>query len=176
MKQRILTVLAALVSAFLFIELSPSSLHITKLAWINWDSLTGRHGFYFKKRQWLADARTIVAGVRFLYECRTADQANPMDVVHVPNSRPTRPEISTNLLGIDRTETSLPRASRRALRAGQVMAQRPSLSLHGLPPDSRLTNFRPPAPVVWYGPVWRQSVPCPFSEHPVPRHSQTSTT
>jgi hypothetical protein len=69
MKQRILTVFVALVSAFFFIKLSPATLQNGRLAWINWDSLTGKHSFYFKKRQWLADVRTIAAGVRYLYEC-----------------------------------------------------------------------------------------------------------
>jgi hypothetical protein len=96
MKQRILTVFAALVFLCLFIELSQPLLQNTRLAWINWDSLTGRNNFYFKKRQWLADARTIVAGVRYLYESRTASQTSPVDVANVPPSVPRAPGISTH--------------------------------------------------------------------------------
>jgi hypothetical protein len=96
MKKRILTVFAALVSAFLFIVMSPGTFHSGRLAWINWDGMTGGHSFYFKKYQWLADARTIAAGVRYLYEDRMVGQNRPMDVVKAPYSPPTRLEISTN--------------------------------------------------------------------------------
>jgi hypothetical protein len=84
MRQRILTILAALVSLCLFVKLSSPQLQNTRLAWINWGSLTGRNNFYFAKRQWLADARTIVAAVRYLCESSAATRINPMDVADVP--------------------------------------------------------------------------------------------
>ena len=87
MKQRILTILAALVCLCLILELSPPS-------------LTGLNSFYFAKRQWLADARTIVAGVRYLYESRMAYQTNSTDVANVPHSPPIRPAISTTSSGV----------------------------------------------------------------------------
>jgi hypothetical protein len=103
MKQRILLVMTALVCLCLLLQLSPSPLENTRLSWINWQSLTGRNNFYFKKRQWLADIRTIAAGVRFLYESRTAGPANLLDVVNAPHLPTLRPEISTNLTGMERT-------------------------------------------------------------------------
>jgi hypothetical protein len=106
MKPRILTICAALVSLCLFIELSPPTPQNTRLSWINLDFLPGRNSFYFKKRQWLADARTILAGVHYLYESRAASQINPGDVANVPRPLPPRPGISTNLLGMDETASS----------------------------------------------------------------------
>jgi hypothetical protein len=96
MKRRILTVFAALVSAFLIMELSPATLQNGRLAWINRDGLTGGQSFYFRKYQWLADARTIAAGVRYLYEFRTSGQSDAMEVVKAHSSPPTRLEMSTN--------------------------------------------------------------------------------
>jgi hypothetical protein len=101
MKQRILTILTALVCLALFVELSSPSLQNTRLAWINLDWLTGKDNFYFKKRQWLADARTIAAGVRFLYESRTVSHIDPMDVANAPQPLPARPATTTNTSGID---------------------------------------------------------------------------
>jgi hypothetical protein len=102
MKNRILTVFAALVSLGLFLELSPHTLQNTRLAWINLDFLSQHDHFYFKKRQWLADARTVVAGIRFLYERRTASQNNPLDVADVQRSAPPQVGNSNNLSGIER--------------------------------------------------------------------------
>jgi len=158
MKQRILTVFAALVSLGLFIKLSSPPLQDTKLAWINWDSLTGRNNFYFKKRQWLADARTIAAGVRYLYESRTASQINTIDVVNVPRSLPPRPGISTNLFAIGGTELSSPLAGLRLSRTERIVGRTPLSSLCALLPCSRSPNFRPRAYKACYSPNWRQCV------------------
>jgi hypothetical protein len=103
MKQRILKVMMALGALCLYIQLSPPLLENTKLAWMNWQSLTGRNNFYFRKRQWLADARTIAAAIQYLYESRKDSQINPTDVVIVPHALPLRPEISTNQSRIERT-------------------------------------------------------------------------
>jgi hypothetical protein len=105
MKQRILIVTTALVSLCLFIHFSPPPLANTRLGWINWQSLTGGSNFYFKRRQWLADVRTIAAGVRYLYESRTASQIEPADVVNAPHSLPVRPGISGKISGIERTDS-----------------------------------------------------------------------
>jgi hypothetical protein len=105
MKQRILIVATAVVSLCLFIWLSAPPLENTRLGWINWPSLTGGKNFYFKKRQWLADVRTIAAGVRYLYESRTEGHSEPMDVVSVTHSLPLRSEVSTNISRIERTDS-----------------------------------------------------------------------
>jgi hypothetical protein len=101
MKKRILTMLAALVLAGAFIELSPTILKDSGLAWINWESLTGRHGFYFKRRQWLADLRTVVAAFRFLYESYPAGSTGLTSAADAPELLPPKIEISTNLLGLE---------------------------------------------------------------------------
>jgi hypothetical protein len=176
MKQRILTVFVALVSAFFFIKLSPATLQNGRLAWINWDSLTGKHSFYFKKRQWLADVRTIAAGVRYLYEDRMAGQNRPMDVVKAASSPPTRLEVSTNHLGSNGTGSSSPVAAAKLSKFRAVICPIQSLSFAGLPSGARSLNFHPLAPAVWHGPVWRQSVFSPWSEHAGPGHSQASST
>ena len=74
----------------MFVELSQPALQNTKLAWVNMDWLTGSDNFYFKKRQWLADARTIVAGVRFLYESRKSGEVIPADLAAVPALAPSK--------------------------------------------------------------------------------------
>jgi hypothetical protein len=140
MKQRILTVFAALASLWLLVELSPPPLQNTKLAWINWDFLTGRNSFYFKKRQWLADARTIVAVVHYLYESRTSGQINPIDVANVPHS-PPRPGISTNLLGINGAGSSSPLARIRLSRAKRIIGHAWLSCLNRLPPEFASAEF-----------------------------------
>src|SRR5208337_764573 len=101
MKKRMLTMVAAL--AFVWFWLAPTMLKNTGLAWMNWDSLAGKHGFYFKKRQWLADLRTIAAAIRYLYRSNTASSISLVKVVNDPELPPTQAEISTNLLGLDGT-------------------------------------------------------------------------
>ena len=87
MKKCILALMAALVTVCLSMELTPPLLSNTSPAWSAWNFQTARHNFYyfyFSKRQWLADARTVVAAIRFLYLSATARPANPMEVVNIP--------------------------------------------------------------------------------------------
>jgi hypothetical protein len=128
MKKQILTVIAALV--FVCAWLAPTMLKNTGLAWINWDFPGGHDGFYFKKRQWLADFRTIVAAVRYLYESHTASSTNPLIIVHVPALLPLQNEISTNLLGTHGTESSMPLACERLSRVERMMARHRTASCH----------------------------------------------
>jgi hypothetical protein len=141
MKQRIFTLMAALVTLCLFIELSPPSLQNTSLSWINWDSLTGRNNFYFRKRQWLADARTIVAGVRFLYECGTATQSDPMDVVEAIHSPEPRSGISTNPIGMDATASGPPLGRIGLSRAQRIIGRTRMSFRYGLPPMFAFAEF-----------------------------------
>jgi hypothetical protein len=134
MRQRILAILAALVSLCLFVKLSSPQLQNTRLAWLNWDSLTGRNNFYFTKRQWLADARTIVAAVRYLCESRTANQINPVDVAHSPHLPPARQAISTNLFGIDATVSSPPLTGSGMSSSERLIGRNRLASLNELPP------------------------------------------
>jgi hypothetical protein len=60
MKKSILKAIGVLVFVCLMLIFTPRLLNL--------DSLSLRHNFYFGKGQWLADARTIVAAVRYLYE------------------------------------------------------------------------------------------------------------
>jgi hypothetical protein len=106
MKHRILTVLAALICLGLFVELSQPMVQNTKLSWVNLDWLFGRDNFYFKKRQWLADARTVVAGVRFVCETREFSDTSPTDVASGPHPLPIRNDNSTNFSSIGRPARS----------------------------------------------------------------------
>src|SRR5580658_3467067 len=141
MKQRILTLMAALMTLCLFLELSPPSARNTSLAWVHWDSLTGRDNFYFKKRQWLADARTIVAGVHFLYECETAKSTDSMNVATVPRAPRPRAGISTNLIGAEVTVTPLTPVGKRLSRAERIIGRVRLSSRYGLPPMFAFAEF-----------------------------------
>jgi len=105
MKHRILTVFAALMCLCLYLVFSLPAHQGAKLAWINMDWLVGRNNFYLKKRQWLADARTIVEGIRFLYESSTTSQIDPTDVAGTPHTLLPRAADSTNLNWIERPES-----------------------------------------------------------------------
>jgi hypothetical protein len=105
MKKRIRSAMAPLVCVGLFLVLSPNVFKECGIPWFNWDSVTGPRNFYFTKRQWLADARTIAAAIRFLYESNIGSQANPMEVVDLPHPPPLR-IITTNFSGM-----SVPAAS-----------------------------------------------------------------
>jgi hypothetical protein len=112
MKKRVRSVLAAVVSLGLFLVLTPNLFRDSGFSWIDWDSVTGSRTYYFARRQWLADARTIVAAIQYLYESSTSTPANPTDVVNVPHPPPLRP-INTNYLGMahpGRISTMLPGA------------------------------------------------------------------
>jgi hypothetical protein len=133
MKKQILSVIAALVFVCFLTELIPTMLNNTSVAWINWDSLVGRHGFYFKKRQWLADLRTIMAAFRYLYSSHTASPTNLVNI-SVPPSLPLQSEITTNLLGIDGTESCPLLAGKRLTTAERVMGRNRWSSFDRLPP------------------------------------------
>ena len=98
MKRRIRSALAALAFAGFFLVLSPSLFKECGIPWFNWDCVTGPNNFYFTKRIWLADARTLVAAVRFLYEFNNPPAAIPAEVADVPRPLPPRP-IQTNFHG-----------------------------------------------------------------------------
>jgi hypothetical protein len=97
-----MTIFGAIVFLGVFLELSPRSLQNTSLSWLGWDKVTGHDNFYFKKRQWLADARTFVEGVSFLCNFTSFSQSSPMDVALVPSSSLDRSGNSTNLTEIER--------------------------------------------------------------------------
>jgi hypothetical protein len=136
--------MAALVAACLCLKFTPPLLDNTRLAWSNWKSQTARHNFlffYFSKRQWLADARTVVAGIRFLFLSVTASPANPMEVVNIPPLPPLRPGISTNLFGRDRPGFLWRRAGHRLSKAGRIIGPDWLSSSEGLPPLFAFADF-----------------------------------
>ena len=99
MKKWILAVMAAVVAAGLFIKLAPAVFNNTGPGWVNGASVTVGRGFYFGKRQWLADIRTVLAAIRYLHQSRTAGPTAEADVADNPHSPPVRPAVSTNLFG-----------------------------------------------------------------------------
>jgi hypothetical protein len=82
MKKPIRTILAALVSVCLLAAMVPPRLSGVCMDWIDRDSPGAQHVsyfcFYIEKRQWLADVRTIAAGIGYLYETRASGANIPM--------------------------------------------------------------------------------------------------
>jgi hypothetical protein len=119
MKKRNLTAIAVLI--LVCFCLAPTVLKNTGLAWINWDALAGQRGFYFKQNQWMADLRTIMAAIRFLTSSYSTSPSKSLDVVNLPPVLPLRTEISTNLLGTNVTQSSLPLSAKRLARLEWIM-------------------------------------------------------
>jgi len=103
MRHRMMIILGAMLFLGIFLELSPRALKNTKLSWLSLDNVGGPDNFYFKKRQWLADARTLVEGVRFLCKFTSFSQNSPMDVAILLSSPLDGSGDSTNLAAIERT-------------------------------------------------------------------------
>jgi hypothetical protein len=144
MKKRNLAVMAALAAVCLWVKLTPPLRDYTSLVWGNWNSQTARHNyyyFYFSKRQWLADARTMLAGFRFLLLSVTASPTNPMAAVNIPPSPPIQLGISTNLLGIVETGSLLRGAGHRLSQAGRIIGPDWLSSFDGRPPIFAFTEY-----------------------------------
>jgi hypothetical protein len=101
MKHRILTAIAVLMSLCLFVELSQPALQNTRLAWVNLDWLTGSDNFYFKKRQWLADVRTVLAAIGFLCKSGRYVEVHRVDAVTLMSPPPSQTGTGTNMSGIE---------------------------------------------------------------------------
>jgi hypothetical protein len=128
MKRTILKVIAALAFVCLVLGFAPGLLDNTNMAWIKLDSLSMRHNFYFGKRQWLADARTIVAAIRFLYQARSARPTSSINVVSNTPLALIQPEISNNLVLIDGTQSTILFQERRLSRAESLIVRKRLLS------------------------------------------------
>jgi hypothetical protein len=100
MKISIRSVIVTLICVCLLAGLAPKMLQNTGPAWLHRDSLAGRRNFYFAKRQWLADARTIAAGFRYLCQSLIPSSLNPADVVKIPHLLLLQNEVPTNFFGI----------------------------------------------------------------------------
>lgn len=98
MKKRICNLLAAfvLVGAFLFAALCLSLFKSNGFVWMNRVSLTDSRGLDFARRRLMADARTIVAAVRFLYD--VSQTPGPSDAM-VVSKLPDRLLLQTRLPG-----------------------------------------------------------------------------
>jgi hypothetical protein len=127
MKRRISMVFVVLVSLGLFLISSSPLPQIAQWAWTNRDSLVGRHGFYFNKRQWLADVRTVAAGIHFLYEFKNFESspANP--------APPPKALMFTNLPDVAWTASSS-RANHRLSRCGSLCVHSRLASVNEWPP------------------------------------------
>jgi hypothetical protein len=55
--------------------------------WSNKSTITVSHSSYLARGRWLADARTMVALVRYLYDSSTSDPTNPAATVSLPFCR-----------------------------------------------------------------------------------------
>jgi hypothetical protein len=121
MKKRILAAIAVLGLACFW--LAPGMLKNTGLAWINWDALSGQRGFYFKKNQWLADIRTVVAAFRYLASSFTGSPTNSLHIINVPPVLQLRTEIAPNLPGTNVTQSSLPLSAKGICRVDWIMGR-----------------------------------------------------
>jgi hypothetical protein len=102
MKKHFLTMMAALVSVCLFLTLALPQFRSTGLSLASGDSQPPPRAsyisLYLEKRQWLADARTILAAIRYLYASRATNTIIPMHIVRAPHWLFPPPGFSTNLL------------------------------------------------------------------------------
>jgi hypothetical protein len=108
MKKGIRSVMAAVAGLCLFVALNPNLLNNSGFNWNNRNSLSRSHNFYFAKRQWLADARTVVAAIRYLYQSSAASPTNPAEVVTIPHQPPLRP-LTTNFIGMAQPAPAVPK-------------------------------------------------------------------
>jgi hypothetical protein len=85
MKKNFLAMMAAFVSVCLFLTLAPPQLKSAALSCMDGDCQAPPHVcyfiFYIEKRQWLADARTIMAGIRYLFDSHETDTIMPTNIV-----------------------------------------------------------------------------------------------
>jgi hypothetical protein len=98
MKKRILAVLLAMVYVCLVMEITSPMFKNAGLVWTSQVGRAGSRDFYFKKRQWLADIRTVIAVFRYLRMARAIAPSSLRDMVNVSNVPPARIEASANLM------------------------------------------------------------------------------
>jgi hypothetical protein len=133
MKKRIGSVMAAILGVCLFVVFSPTVRQSIGFTWMNRDSLARPRHYYFATRQWLADARTIMAAFRYLYESAVTNPLSPVELAKVPPSSPARP-IAANFPGIDDAESSLLLVGHPLPRAERIIGRNRLSCLSGLPP------------------------------------------
>jgi hypothetical protein len=121
MKKQISTVVAALLLVCFLVELAPTMINHTGLALAKWDSWRGRNGFYFKRRQWMADLRTVMAAIRFLSESQSMSPTNSWNLDRSPTSSLLETQTSTNLLGTNGTASILKTSHKGLARAERTM-------------------------------------------------------
>jgi hypothetical protein len=99
--------LAALLVFGVAINVPPNVRQLASLASIPKDSKKAKtHFSYFKKRQWLADARTIASGYAYLWNLGLkGDTDSPGAVTQPP---PQRPLLATNFVSIEGTVSCPP--------------------------------------------------------------------
>jgi hypothetical protein len=125
MKRTILKVIAGLVLVAVILDHNPRPLESASRDWMNSNPAPPRRDFYFAKRQWLADARTIEAGIYYLYESGSDSPTSPMNVASIPSLLLMQHELATN---IDGTETNR--------EANRLTTRQRLLSSYGLAPSA----------------------------------------
>lgn len=143
MKKLIPAMIAAFMLVCLFVGLAPTLLKTAGLTRARWNSLVGREGFYFQKRQWLADLRTIMAAIRFLYASQPGKPNQSLDMAGLPESSPRQVGISTNLLGTNGTASSQPAAGKRFSMVGRFTGRRESAVFEQQAPVLTLEDYSP---------------------------------
>jgi hypothetical protein len=154
MKKRISTVIAVLVLACFLAELASTMIKSTGLDRVKWESLVGRKGFYFAKRQWVADLRTLVAAFRYLCASHPVSSSPPLSMVQAPASSPLPDEISTNLLSTNLTAASMPMPGKRLSRAERMLGRYRRSSFGQQPAVSAFADLLHPACLGSNAPVW----------------------
>jgi len=144
MKKQNHVVIWTLVVVCFAISVATPFIEYMRPAWSNRSSTSGRSSFYFKKRQWLADIRTIAACVRYLYSygSRSDGLTNSMEPATVPSLLPLQPELSSNLLGLGETGASFRLIGNRLPSRAERLNGRNRLScFRGYPPMFAYAEF-----------------------------------
>jgi hypothetical protein len=139
MKRLILKIVASLVFLIALLNIAPSLFQNTNLAGVKLNSLSMGHSSYFRRGQWLADGRTLIAAIRFLCQVRSADSGSPdaqspIRNVNFPVVPPAQNRLSTNLFVADDPEPTILLQERRLSRVENLIVRNRMLPSYGPSP------------------------------------------
>ena len=121
MKAIILKLTAALGLACLLLISMSNWVKSTGIAGFVPGSVLMRNNFYFGKRQWLADTRTVLAAIHYLYRSRSPDPLNTNNLAKNPFLPFTGLDDSTNFPGLEEIGTAILSHERRLSRADSLI-------------------------------------------------------
>jgi hypothetical protein len=158
MKKSIQNLIAGLAFVCLVLNVALPLLQVTGPAWINVNSLSLRHDFYFRRGQWLADGRTLAAAVRYLFQTRSAKSTNSIQLISLPDLPAIRPRLSTNLVVADETEPTILFEDRRLSRVDNLIVRKRMYTAYGLAPLFTVADASSEARSALPGSNWQTGV------------------